>query len=197
MFCPANTSLTGLGYQLRGAGGDVFPDDVVPAAASATVFAFDNGAAVAAWSVESYALCAPVPAGAAAPTIATNATGLNPNPARTVNSGNCPAGQRTVGVGGQMTGALGNAILTRMAPDAAATHGPRRRHVRRLRRHLATGIVRHLLVAADNSTVCNGYRPGAPARAGAPGRATLHSRNRAQDHRRRRAAASGPSKIIR
>lgn len=121
-FCPANTSLTGLGYELRGAGGDVFPDDLVPAVNSALVTAFDNGGAVGNWSVESYALCAPVPAGAV-PAIQTATTGLNANPAKTIDTPICAAPNRTVGVGAQMTGALGNAILTEMVPNPVATHG--------------------------------------------------------------------------
>jgi hypothetical protein len=120
-FCPANTSLTGLGYQLRGAGGDVFPDDVVPTLSSATVTAVDNGAG-ATWSVESFALCAPVPAGAV-PSIETAATGFNPNPAKTITTPNCANPDRTVGTGARMTGAFGNAILTQMAPNSVATHG--------------------------------------------------------------------------
>ena len=120
-FCPVNTSLTGLGYQLRGAGGDVFPDDVVPTLNSATVAAFDNGAG-ATWSVESFALCAPVPAGAA-PSIQTDTTGLNANPAKTITTPSCAAPDRTVGAGARMTGALGNAILTQMAPNPVATRG--------------------------------------------------------------------------
>jgi hypothetical protein len=120
-FCPANTSLTGLGYQLRGAGGDVFPDDIVPTLSSATVAAFDNGAG-ATWSVESFALCAPVPAGAV-PSIETATTGLNANAAKTISTPSCATPDRTVGTGARMTGATGNAILTQMAPNPVATRG--------------------------------------------------------------------------
>jgi len=119
--CPVNTSLTGLGYQLRGAGGDVFPDDVVPTLGGATVTAFDNGAG-ATWSVESFALCAPVPAGAV-PSIQTDTTGLNANAAKTITTPSCPVPDRTVGTGARMTGATGNAILTQMAPNPVATRG--------------------------------------------------------------------------
>lgn len=119
--CPVNTSLTGLGYQLRGAGGDVFPDDVVPTLAGATVTAFDNGAG-ATWSVESFALCAPLPAGAA-PSIETATTASNANAAKTVTTPSCANPDRTVGTGARMTGALGNAILTQLAPNPVATRG--------------------------------------------------------------------------
>jgi hypothetical protein len=121
--CPANTNLTGVGFELTGAGGDVFPDDVVPNAAltAATLTGYDNGAA-GNWSIIGYALCAPLPMGAA-PVVVSSSTGFNNNPAKSVTSPNCPAGTRAVGVGGQMTGATGDAILTQMTPNSVATRG--------------------------------------------------------------------------
>jgi hypothetical protein len=119
--CPAATNLTGLGFKLNNGNGDVFPDDLVPSAALtlATVTGYDNGAA-GNWSITGIALCAPLPMGAA-PLLVNANTPFNMNAAKSITSPNCPPGTRTTGVGGQLTGAVGNAILTQMAPNAIAT----------------------------------------------------------------------------
>jgi hypothetical protein len=120
--CPVGTYLTGIGYELANGGGDVFPDDVTPNAVpdGATLTAFDSGPA-GNWSITGYALCAPLPAGAAVPVLRFAATPFNAVASKSITSPNCPAGTRAVGAGGEMTGALGNAILTNVAPNGIAT----------------------------------------------------------------------------
>jgi hypothetical protein len=121
--CPANTSLTGLGYRLRNAGGQVFPDDMAPIAiggnplggANITAFAFGGFGGM--WDLTGYALCAPLPAGAA-PVIVSAVSAFNPNSPKDIDSGACPFGTRQTGTAAEMNGALGNVIADRMDPDA-------------------------------------------------------------------------------
>jgi hypothetical protein len=120
-FCPAGTSLTGIGYQLQGGNGDVFPDDVMPnGLLGSVVTAYAAPGFAANWNVTGYALCAPVPAGAA-PLVVSNATGFGAVTPRDTWSGWCPAGTMLTGTGAQLTNALGNVIIDQMNPNVLIT----------------------------------------------------------------------------
>jgi len=118
--CPVNTQLTGLGYQLQGAGGDVFPDDMAPNGAlnGALLTAYSAPGFAGSWSLTGYALCAPLPAGAV-PTLVSATTASNAASPKDIDSSRCSTtpGRRLTGSGAQLTGALGNVILDQMSPD--------------------------------------------------------------------------------
>jgi hypothetical protein len=119
--CPANTQLTGLGYELQQANGNVFPDDMAPNPAlnGARLTAYSSPGFAGNWQLTGYALCAPLPAGAA-PAIVSTVTAANPAAPKNNLSGPCAAGTRLTGTGTELTGALGNVIADQVDPDAFA-----------------------------------------------------------------------------
>jgi len=121
-MCPANKVLTGVGYQLLNANGQVFPNQVTPNAAlngaqiSATASAGFGGA----WSLTGYAICATVPAGAAPQRVAL-AGPINMASPKSVTTPVCQAGKDLVGLGGELVGGAGNVILDQITPNAQLT----------------------------------------------------------------------------
>lgn len=118
--CPAGKSLTGLGWQLVNGQGEVFPDDARPTLTGATLTAFANGGFAANWQFTGYAICATVPAGAV-PQVLAAVSALNSISPKSVSTTACPGGTRLVGIGGELTGALGNVVLDQVSADAPAT----------------------------------------------------------------------------
>jgi hypothetical protein len=124
--CPAGTTLSGTGYQLTGGMGEVFPDDVIPNPAldGSSIAAFANGGFAANWQLTGYAICANVPAGAT-PIRMANAGPVNMgSPKNEVAA--CPNTTNLVGVGGNLTGGLGNVVLDQLMPNPVLTEATAR-----------------------------------------------------------------------
>ncbi|WP_203900381.1 hypothetical protein [Virgisporangium aliadipatigenens] len=120
-FCPGATRLTGLGYQLRGGNGQVFPNDIMPNGIIGSILtAYASPGYAANWELTGYALCAPVPAGAA-PLIVANGSGPGVASPRDTWSGWCPAGTMLTGTGAELNNAFGNVIIDQMNPNAPIT----------------------------------------------------------------------------
>jgi len=121
-MCPAGKTLSGVGYQLQNGNGEVFPDDVSPnfALDGALLTAYANGGYAANWSFSGYAICADLPAGAVPQRLAA-VTAFNSFGSKSISTATCPAGTRGVGVGGELTGGVGNVVLDRIGPDAQVT----------------------------------------------------------------------------
>jgi hypothetical protein len=117
-LCPGNTQLTGTGYELLGANGQVLPQIVQPTAGlgGVTVSATELAGFAPAWSVTAYAICA-VPAGFA-PQLFSSSNGPNGVSPKQAVTGNCPAGTTLFGVGGGLD-VGGEVTLDQMVPDPA------------------------------------------------------------------------------
>lgn len=124
--CPAGTTLTGTGYQLDNGNGEVFPDDVIPTAAldGTLVTAFANGGYAANWQLTGYAICGNVPAGAA-PVRVTNAGPTNMASPKSQTAA-CPGGTSLVGLGGNLTGGLGDVVLDQLVANPLLTEATAR-----------------------------------------------------------------------
>jgi hypothetical protein len=105
--CPAGTTLSGTGYQLTGGMGEVFPDDVIPNAA-----------------LTGYAICANVPAGATPIRIANAGPTNMGSPKNEVAA--CPNTTSLVGVGGNLTGGLGDVVLDQLMANPVLTEATAR-----------------------------------------------------------------------
>jgi hypothetical protein len=123
VVCPMGTQLTGLGFNVLGGNGRVFPQQAQPAAAlgGAMFTAAENGAFAGNWLVTGYGLCAN-PAGFA-PSLQMAVSAFNSVSPKAVNSPVCPAGSVIFGVGTTINGFAGRVTADVMMPDAAQTIG--------------------------------------------------------------------------
>jgi DNA-binding XRE family transcriptional regulator len=117
--CPAGTRLYGIPAELQGAFGNVTLDDVTPNAAltSATVTAYENGAYASSWRLLGRAICGSPTAGLQRVFVNSASNSTSP---KTVTAA-CPAGTRLYGLGGQLTGAVGNVFFDDMTPSSGLT----------------------------------------------------------------------------
>jgi hypothetical protein len=119
--CPAGRALYGGGYELADGFGQVFPDDVRPslAANSMTITAFDDPGFAGNWGVTSYAICGnPPPNGNSLQIHVSASNTVSP---KTESTPACPFGQALTGLGGEITGALGEVTITDLTPDPSMT----------------------------------------------------------------------------
>jgi hypothetical protein len=117
--CPAGLRLFGLGGEVTGGVGNVFFDDLTPnvGLTSATVTAYENGAYASNWSLNAYAVCAS-PA-----TVMQRLSATTPSDSTSPKhvSIACPDGTDTHGVGAELTGAVGNAVIDSVGPIGGTT----------------------------------------------------------------------------
>ncbi|WP_431931366.1 hypothetical protein [Micromonospora sp. RP3T] len=124
--CPAGKVLTGTGYELNGAGGEVIVDDLRPnggvatAPTAVTVGAYEADAFAGNWSLTGYAICAnPVP-GLVRATV-TSASNSNDFRSAIVS---CPLGKVLTGTGYEMNGATGEAVVDDLRPNGGVATAP-------------------------------------------------------------------------
>ena len=106
--CPAGTRLTGAGGAISGAGGNVVMDDLRPngnPATSVTVTGFEVDPD-SNWRATAYALCANPLAGQ----VRVSALSASNSSNKSV-SVSCPAGRKVTGLGGELSGALGEVVI--------------------------------------------------------------------------------------
>jgi hypothetical protein len=117
--CPAGLRLYGLGGELTGAVGNVFFDDLTPNAGLTNAFitAYENGAYASNWSLSGYAICA----SPAATMLRVSSTTASDSTSPKDTSATCPTGTRTHGVGAELTGAVGNAVIDGFGPIGGTT----------------------------------------------------------------------------
>jgi hypothetical protein len=117
--CPAGKRLYGIPASISGGFGNVTLDDVIPNAAltSATVTAYENGAYASSWRLRGRAICGnPV---ANLQRVFKNSS-VNSNSAHFATA-SCPAGTKAYGVGGQITGGVGNVFFGDIYPTLGTT----------------------------------------------------------------------------
>ncbi|MBF9130667.1 hypothetical protein I0C86_17125 [Plantactinospora sp. S1510] len=114
--CPAGTTVLGGGGRINTASGQVVMDTMLPlndgSAYSVTGREDDNGFA-GSWSITTVSLCAPAPAG-----LETEAMFSPDNSTNKSVTLPCTAGKKALGVGGELSGGLGQVILEELRPDA-------------------------------------------------------------------------------
>ncbi|MGN9810266.1 hypothetical protein ACTMSW_13025 [Micromonospora sp. BQ11] len=124
--CPAGKVLTGTGYQLNGAAGEVVVDDLRPnggpatAPTAVTVGAFEVDAFAGDWSVRVHAICAnPVAGLVRVAAVSTTSS----NDFRTITAA-CPAGKVLTGTGFELNGATGDAVVDDLRPNGGPATAP-------------------------------------------------------------------------
>lgn len=117
--CPSGTRLYGLGAELNGAVGNVFFDDMRPntGLTSVTIAAYENGSYGSNWTVTAYAICA----SPAATMTRVSSTGPTDSQSPKDERVSCPSGTHIHGVGGELTGAIGNVTMEDLQVTAALT----------------------------------------------------------------------------
>lgn len=115
--CPSGTRLYGLGAELTGAVGNVFFDDMRPSTGltSVTIAAYENGSYGSTWNVTAYAICA----NPAATMTMVSSTGPTDSQSPKDERVTCPSGTHLHGVGGELTGAVGNVTMEDLQVTAA------------------------------------------------------------------------------
>ena len=109
--CSAGKQVTGVGGEISAsAAGQVVMNQIIPGPTYAWVNgAEDDNGTASTWSVSAYAICAAVSQRVAATTT------IDSSDPKSV-SAQCPAGMRVTGVGGDVTGAVGEAQLDALIP---------------------------------------------------------------------------------
>jgi hypothetical protein len=117
--CPVGKELIGAGVETNGGNGQVAIDDLIPNLVknSVSVFGIETpGGLGSNWTITAHAICAdPVPGRE----LRTLEIGPNSDNQGVVLG--CPAGKKLLGLGGEMTGAFGQAVLDNMTPNATLT----------------------------------------------------------------------------
>ena len=113
--CPAPLRLYGMGAELTNAQGQVFLDDydVDSGLTRANAGAYEHGTFTDNWTIISYAICGD----AGATMVRTSSSSAQDgNPMKTQGSPECPVGTQLHGMGTEITGGLGEAMLDRIKP---------------------------------------------------------------------------------
>jgi hypothetical protein len=117
--CPAGKRLVGTGAEITGGLGEVVIDDLRPnpGLTANTVTAYEADPLAANWRVTAYAICAnPLP-GLERRTASSASNSVDPKAA----TATCPSGKRLTGLGGEITGGLGEVVLDDLRPNAGLT----------------------------------------------------------------------------
>ncbi|SCL14505.1 hypothetical protein GA0070616_0460 [Micromonospora nigra] len=124
--CPAGKVLTGTGYEINGATGEVVVDDLRPngstvtAPTAVTVGAYEADPFAGNWTVTAYAVCAnPLPG--LIRVTAVSDTDLNDFHAATAA---CPFGKVLTGTGFEMTGITGEGVVDDLRPNGSPVSAP-------------------------------------------------------------------------
>lgn len=124
--CPAGKVLTGTGYEINGATGEVVVDDLRPngstvtAPTAVTVGAYEADPFAGNWTVTAYAICAnPLPG--LIRVTAVSDTDLNDFHAATAA---CPFGKVLTGTGFEMTGITGKGVVDDVRPNGSPVSAP-------------------------------------------------------------------------
>jgi hypothetical protein len=124
--CPVGKQLTGTGYVVNGATGEVVVDDLRPnggpatAPTSVTVGAYEEDALATSWSVTAYGFCAnPVPG-----LVRISVTGPTNSDDFHSTTATCPVGTTLTGTGFEMNGATGEAVVDELIPNGGAAIAP-------------------------------------------------------------------------
>jgi len=119
--CPTGLKVYGLGAELVNAQGNVLLDDLVISSdlTSVTVGAYEIGAWTGSWAVKAYAICANEAVGGMSRISSTSSQdGTSP---KTTTAMNCPSGMLLHGIGGEITGGLGDVIFEDLTPNFNVT----------------------------------------------------------------------------
>ncbi len=117
-FCPAGTRLTGAAGNITGGAGNVVMDDLRPngsPATSVTVTGFEVNSD-ASWSARAYALCANPLVGQVRVTAVSATNSVNKSVTVT-----CPAGRKVTGLGGEISGGVGEVVIDDYTPNEFLT----------------------------------------------------------------------------
>ncbi|MGB2571891.1 hypothetical protein ACPFP2_26085 [Micromonospora citrea] len=124
--CPTGKVLTGTGYEINGATGEVVVDDLRPnggaatAPTAVTVGAYEADAFAGNWNVTAYAICAnPVPG-----LVRITATSSNDSNNFHSATAACPTGKVLTGTGFEMTGVTGEGVVDDLRPNGSAVAAP-------------------------------------------------------------------------
>lgn len=116
--CPAGTRVYGVAAQISGAQGAATLDDLTPNVGLTSVFitAYENGDP-GDWRLIGRAYCGSPTANIQRVTVASASNSTSPKSV----SVTCPAGLRLYGLGGELTGAVGNVFFDDLTPNAGLT----------------------------------------------------------------------------
>jgi hypothetical protein len=116
--CPAGEQVVGTGADIDNGVGDVLIDDLIPRSTSVTVTAYedDNGAPTI-WRINAYAICAYPPPGLRVVQLPKNAPAVVTSADPKSMSATCPFPKRLTGLGGQITGGLGQVAIDDLIPN--------------------------------------------------------------------------------
>ncbi|TDC78612.1 hypothetical protein E1193_20395 [Micromonospora sp. KC606] len=124
--CPAGKVLTGTGYEINGAAGEVVVDDFRPngstvtAPTAVTVGAYEADPFAGNWSVTAYAVCAnPLPG-----LVRISAVGSNDSNDFHSTTAACPVGKVMTGAGFEMNGVTGEAVVDDFRPNGSTVTAP-------------------------------------------------------------------------
>lgn len=118
--CPGTTKLYGLGAEITGGLGNVVIDDLTPSMnlTGITVTAYENGAYAGNWKITGYAICGNAVPNMERVAISNPAPPAMPNAVtpKSADSPACPLGTQVHGMGGTITGGLGDVSLDDLLP---------------------------------------------------------------------------------
>ncbi|WBB77255.1 hypothetical protein O7606_13180 [Micromonospora sp. WMMD882] len=124
--CPVGKVLTGTGYEINGALGEVVVDDLRPnggpatAPTAVTVGAYEADAFTGVWTLTAYAVCANPVAGL----VRVSATSaIDSNDFHSVTAA-CPRGKVLTGTGFEIVGATGEALVDDFVPNGSTVVAP-------------------------------------------------------------------------
>ncbi|MFC8850532.1 MULTISPECIES: hypothetical protein [unclassified Micromonospora] len=124
--CPAGKVLTGTGYEINGATGEVVVDDLRPngsavsAPTAVTVGAYEADPFAGNWNVTAYAICAnPLPGLVRITAVSVN----DSNPFHSATAA-CPFGKVLTGTGFEMNGVTGEGVVDDLRPNGSTVSAP-------------------------------------------------------------------------
>ncbi|BCJ62707.1 hypothetical protein [Micromonospora endophytica] len=124
--CPAGKVLTGTGYEINGATGEVVVDDLRPngsavsAPTAVTVGAYEVDPFAGNWNITAYAICAnPLPG-------LVRITAVSANDSNDFHSATaaCPFGKVLTGTGFEMNGVTGEGVVDDLRPNGSTVSAP-------------------------------------------------------------------------
>jgi hypothetical protein len=116
--CPTGKQLVGVGAETSGGVGQVEIDDLIPSSTQVEATGFETeGGTNANWSITAHAMCAAPLPGYEIRKLATDFGSFNGSGVTET----CSAGKKVLGVGGEITGGLGQVSMDSITPNANLT----------------------------------------------------------------------------